>query len=161
MLGLLFPIQVRAETELTRSPPTWLVIPKIQVDAPVKSAPLVDGLWKVPAFAVGHLEGTVNPDEVGLVGLSAHVESPYAGQIFARLNELEEGDEVQVTTETAIFHYVVVEKRVVEKTEVSVLVSSGKQLALITCIGDFDLEALDFSHRLLVIAEQVAEEERT
>jgi sortase A len=84
-------------------------------------------------YAVGHFEGTSMPGEKGNFAVAGHRSYTYS-EYFNRLDELEEGDDIIVTTKTGEFTYKVYEKRVVEPTEVSVLnKTKGAEITLVTC----------------------------
>ena len=50
-------------------PATRMVIPKIEVDAPVVQTPPVGGVWQVADWSVGHLSTTPNPGVAGNRGV--------------------------------------------------------------------------------------------
>jgi sortase (surface protein transpeptidase) len=52
--------------------PVRLVIPKINVDAPIVQTPPVDGVWQVADWEVGHLTSTPDPGAPGNMAFSAH-----------------------------------------------------------------------------------------
>lgn len=109
--------------------PSRIVIPKIGVDAPV-----VQGDdWEALKRGAGHHLGSANPGERGNMVISAH--NDIFGEIFRDLNQLEDGDEVQVYDGAGRVHrYRVVSKRIVEPTDVSVLDPTNEPIVtLITC----------------------------
>jgi sortase A len=123
-------------------PPTRIVIPKIDVDAPV----LEGDDWETLKKGAGHHVGTANPGERGNVYVSAH--NDIFGQIFRRLEELDLGDEVIVYAGATPYRYVVREKRIVEPTDVSVMYPTTEPvLSLQTCYP-----YMVDTHRLVVIA---------
>jgi sortase A len=123
-------------------PPTRVVIPKIDVDAPV----LEGDDWETLKKGAGHHLGTANPGERGNVYISAH--NDIYGQIFRRLEELDLGDEVVIYAGAKSYRYVVREKRIVEPTDVSVMYPTTEPiLSLQTCYP-----YMVDTHRLVVIA---------
>jgi len=123
-------------------PPTRIVIPKIDVDAPV----LEGDDWETLKKGAGHHIGTANPGERGNVYVSAH--NDIFGQIFRHLENLDLGDEILVYAGATPFRYVVREKRIVEPTDVSVMYPTTEPiLSLQTCYP-----YLVDTHRLVVIA---------
>lgn len=116
---------------------TRLVIPKLNLDAPVVLAPIQGQSWQVDHLgqAVGHLEGTAPPGSdsnivlAGHVTLSASVYGPFAG-----LGQLTAGDEVLVYEGDKAFQYIVDGYQTVERTAVDVTYpTTTGQLTLITC----------------------------
>ncbi len=116
---------------------TRLVIPRLNLDAPVLLAPLNGQSWQVNHLgqAVGHLEGTAAPGSdsnlvlAGHVTLSASVYGPFAG-----LSQLIAGDEVIVYEGATPYKYVVDDYQVVDRTAVDVTYPTPTgQITLITC----------------------------
>ncbi len=123
-------------------PPTRIVIPKINVDAPV----LEGDEWETLKKGAGHHRGTANPGERGNVYISGH--NDIFGQIFRRLEDLDLGDEIILYAGTTPYRYIVREKRIVEPTDVSVMYPTTEPiLSLQTCYP-----YLVDTHRLVVIA---------
>ncbi len=120
-----------------------IVIPAIGLDAPVVEG---DG-WEELKMGAGHHIGSANPGERGNMVVSGH--NDVYGELFKELGGLGIGDEATVYAGDTPYHYVVVAKRIVEPTEVSLLGSTPKAtLTLITCYP-----YLVDTHRLVVIAE--------
>jgi sortase A len=79
--------------------------------------------------SVGHVPGTALPGDAGNAAFAAHRDT-----FFAPLRDIRAGDEVVVTTATAVHRYAVVRTQVVEPSDVSVLrPSDGRTLTLVTC----------------------------
>ena len=79
--------------------------------------------------SVGHVPGSALPGDVGNAAFAAHRDT-----FFAPLRDIRAGDEVVVTTATAVHRYSVVRTRVVDPSDVSVLrASEGRTLTLVTC----------------------------
>lgn len=124
-------------------PPTRLVIPKINVDAPI-----VYGVtWEDLKKGVGHLPGSANPGERGNMYLAAH--NDIYGEIFRYLEDLEIGDEYFVYAGEEKFRYVVKERRIIEPTEVEVMLPTTEPVATLQTCYPY----LVNSHRLVVIGE--------
>ena len=123
--------------------PTRIVIKSINVDAPI-----VQGDdWEQLKKGVGHHLGTTNPGERGNMVLSAH--NDVFGEIFRNLERVEPKDEILVYSGNRVFRYVVVQKRIIEPTEVSVMYPTrDPTTTLITCHP-----YLVDNKRLVVIAE--------
>lgn len=92
-----------------------LVIPAIGVDAYVVEGVERDDLHRGP----GHYPDTPMPGQPGNAAIAGH-RTTY-GQPFHRVDELEEGDEILVTTVQGTFRYEVMGQEIVSPSEVSVL----------------------------------------
>jgi sortase A len=105
-----------------------IVITTIGVDAPV-----VEGDdWEALKKGAGHHIGSVNPGERGNCIISAH--NDIYGEIFRNLPELRVGDEVLVHTVSQVYRYVVRQTRIIEPTDVSVMMPTNTPvLTLISC----------------------------
>ena len=109
-------------------PPRRLVIPKIDVDAPVMEGDSWEDLKK----GIGHRPGTANPGEQGNVVVSAH--NDVHGEIFRNLHKLEPGDEVLVYTDDGPFRYVVNSVEIVLPAKAEVMEPTDyPALTMITC----------------------------
>ncbi len=105
-----------------------LIIAKINLNAQVKEGSSKEVLEDY----IGHIEETAKYD--GNVGLAAHNRgNKYS--YFARLNELENGDEIIYKTKYEERKYVVSSKKEILETDWSMLENtSDNKLTLITCI---------------------------
>jgi len=138
--------RVPLQGELSEQRPTRIVIPKMNVDAPV-----VQGMdWEALKRGAGHAIGSANPGERGNMVISAH--NDVFGELFRHLDQLEPGDQFTVYDALNGAHtYIVRTRRIVKPTEVSVLAPSPEPLAtLISCYP-----YLVDSQRLIVQAELV------
>jgi sortase A len=95
--------------------------------------PVVEGDgWEQLKQGVGHHIGSANPGTTGNVVLSAH--NDIFGELFRDLDRLQPGDEAVLYTSSQKFVYRVIRIRIVEPTDVSVLVPSGRPtLTLVSC----------------------------
>jgi sortase A len=141
-----------------------LIVPKISVDVPI--------IWNADAASEDSLNAAMDkgvawfniqgasakPGEKGNFALSGHSSNDWLDQgnykfIFARLDQLNEGDTIYVNYNSTRYVYTVSKKQVVKPTDVSALaVGADKpRITLITCtpLGT----ALN---RLLVFADQVS-----
>jgi sortase A len=133
------PIRVESSSQT----PTRIVIPKINVDAPIVSGVTWEDLKK----GVGHLPGSANPGERGNLYLAAH--NDIYGEIFRYLDDLEVGDEYFIYASEQKFRYTVKEKRVIEPTEVNVMLPTTEPVATLQTCYPYLID----SHRLVVIGE--------
>jgi sortase A len=119
-----------------------LVIPKIGVDKYVVDGVTTSQLRKGP----GHYPDTALPGQPGNAAIAGH-RTTY-GAPFYRLNELQPGDQIVVTTKEGQFNYSVTEARVVKPSDVSVLSTTpDNRLTLTTCTPRFSA-----SNRLVIIS---------
>lgn len=121
-----------------------LEIPKIEANIPILESASSTNL-KVGA---GHITGTAKLGSVGNAALAAHRSHTY-GRMFNRLDELEVGDTIRVTTSEGIYEYIVYKTLVVNPDDISVLYQSNEEriLTLITCTPLYTA-----THRLIVHA---------
>jgi LPXTG-site transpeptidase (sortase) family protein len=141
-------------------PITRVVIPRTALDAEAVPARLIDRqgghTWEVPAFKIGHAEGTAGAGAPGNAVLVGHVASQSLGNVFHDLDRVQVGDDVQVYSAEQRFAYRVVEVRTVERTDLSVVSPTpSASLTLMTCTGVWLPVVADYSHRLVVRAELI------
>ena len=116
-----------ADTSPAAEPPLVgrIEIPRLNLSAPVREGSEDETL----RLAVGHIEGTAHPGELGNSGLAAH-----RNTFFRPLKDVRMGDLVVVKTGGGVFSYRVDSIGVVAPTEVSVLKPTPKEtLTLVTC----------------------------
>lgn len=107
---------------------TRIVIPSIQIDAPIVQG---DG-WEQLRRGVGQHVGTASPGQKGNLVLSAH--NDIFGEIFKDLDMLLPGDTVTINTMGEQFTYVINETKIVEPTAVNVMdTTTAPTLTLISC----------------------------
>lgn len=117
-------------------------IPKLGVEKTVVQGVSLGMLKRGP----GHYPTTPLPGQPGNAAIAGH-RTTY-GAPFFRLNELDPGDPVLVTTRQGRFRYEVIEKRVVRPDETAVLgPSKDNRLTLTTCNPRFSA-----AQRLVVIS---------
>lgn len=134
-----------------------IIAPTIKLNAPVVESQLKDGLWQVPKFAAGHLEGTAFPGEIGNIVLAGHVESISSGNVFERLDNLLVGNRITLLTDAGALEYEVQKKSVVRNNDLTVVAPTPKEtLTLITCTGAWSPLTKDYDSRLIVVAERVS-----
>lgn len=123
-----------------------LSIPRIELDVMV-----VPGVEESDIkHAVGWMTSTGFPGEEGNVVLAGHRSHTY-GKFFHRLGEMEIGDQISLDTHFGHFTYQIVEIKVVEPTDLSVLEQTDRSLlTLITCEPLYSND-----YRLIVIAEEL------
>jgi LPXTG-site transpeptidase (sortase) family protein len=158
-LALFIPLPKAEKFSSTYSSEYTIEIPKINANAPIIEN--VDP-WNKSDYeqklkqGVGLAKGFANVGDKGTVFMFAHSSLPpwemtRANTSFLRLNELNNGDEINVNKQGQMFNFKVTKKMEVWPNEVSLIKSESKdQLILQTCtpIGT-DLK------RLLVFAEPI------
>jgi sortase A len=102
-----------------------LSIPRLHLSAMVREGIDTHTLQ----LAVGHIPATALPGQTGNVGVAGHRDT-----FFRALKDLRTGDEIQFTTSSGDFMYVVESLVVVEPDNVGVLARSSENvLTLVTC----------------------------
>lgn len=147
---------------LPRSRPVRLLIPKISVDAPFTDLAIgpTGRLEPPPAPDVNlvgwHAKGA-SPGETGTAIIAGHVDTATSAAVFVDLGELEKGDVFHVDRADGRRASFVVDsvetfdkghfpsRRVYEDTATA-------QVRLITCAGDYDRTARDYTDNLVVFA---------
>jgi sortase A len=122
---------VRNQSRARRVPPPEgsligrVEVPRLGVSAIVREGDDAATLRR----AVGHIPETALPGEPGNLALAGHRDTFFRG-----LRHVRTGDRIAVRTPNAVYEYEVVETRVVEPADVSVLADTPRQtLTLVTC----------------------------
>jgi len=137
-------------------PATRIVIPAIDVDAPVVVIPIRNGTWDVEQISheVGHLQGTANPGDSSNVVMAGHITLTAGGYgPFRGLAQLQPGDEALVYVgDQEVYVYTVDSVKTVEATDVEVAYPTAEPiLTLITCVN-WDPVQGRYNDRLVVVA---------
>ncbi|WP_434097346.1 class F sortase [Streptomyces pharetrae] len=152
----------QSQQYLPRSKPVRLLIPKISVDAPFTELAIGPGgqLEAPPAADVNlvgwHADGP-SPGEAGTSVIAGHVDTVTSPAVFVNLGELKKGD---------VFHVERADRRkasfVVDSVETfdkdhfpndRVYADTPEaEVRLITCAGDYDRRAKDYTENLVVFA---------
>ncbi len=167
---------VSAETAVRRQPgaaePQRILIPRINLDAPVSPISLqtvTDGAetyyqWPVPdEFRAGWHDNSARLGEGSNTVLNGH--HNIHGQVFRRLVDLEEGDEIIVEDGVGqVFAYVVIETEIFRERDQPLSVrlenarwinsTADERLTLVTC-----WPLTDNSHRLVVVARPLNDQQ--
>ncbi|MGW0882435.1 class F sortase [Streptomyces sp. NPDC002671] len=150
---------------LPRSAPTRLVIPKISVNAPFTALTInASGQLQPPPAGNTNLVGWYSdgawPGEAGTSIIAGHIDTKTSAAVFANLDELKRGDRFSV--ERADGHradFVVDSAQTFEKDDFPskrVYADTRRPEArLITCAGDYDHSAKDYTENLVVFAHLV------
>ena len=118
-------------------------IPKINLNWVVVEGVGVEDLKKGP----GHFPGTAFPGQGGNVVISGH-RATY-GEPFAHMDQVENGDIVKLTSADGVFQYKVIEKKIVQPDDLSVVVELPyERLTLTTCHPRYSSKL-----RMIVFAE--------
>ncbi len=119
-----------------------------------------DGTLQVPndAITTGWFTGGPAPGEIGPAVLAGHVDYKKVPGVFVRLKELKTGDEAVVHREdgvTAVFTVYAVERhpKTSFPTEKVYGDTTGPELRLITCGGDFDSSTGNYLDNVVAYAK--------
>jgi sortase A len=137
-------------------PATRIVIPAIDVDAPVVVVPVRGGTWDMEQVTreVAHLQGTASPGDGNNVVLGGHFALPDGSRgPFEKLGNLQRGDQVQVyDSDGTVYVYTVDSMKVVEVTDIEVVSPTlDPILTLITC-HNWNPDGGNYKDRLVVVA---------
>lgn len=157
------PAPVAPPPPITKTIPAYadfhLLIPSLSVNTPV--IPDVNGSDKDAYFkalqgGVAHFQGTAKPGEGSNIFIFGH-SSYYIWDpgkykdIFAHLEEIKVGDEIDLWYQSKEYKYIVTETKVVDPSNVDVLKPTPtEQLTLMTCVPVGTDES-----RLIVIAKPI------
>ncbi|MFI5569674.1 class F sortase [Streptomyces sp. NPDC051740] len=154
-----------AAEHLPRSEPKRLLIPAIDVDAPfIDLAIGSKGRLEPPpphnTNLVGWYAKGVSPGERGTAIIAGHVDTATSPAVFARLSELEKGDRFRVLrADGGKATFVVDETESFKKDDFPdervYADTPDAQVRLITCSGDYDHAAKDYTENLVVFAHLV------
>ncbi len=148
--------------QLPRSRPVRLLIPKIYVDAPFTDLAIgpTGQLEAPPADDINlvgwHAKG-VSPGERGTAIIAGHVDTATSPAVFAGLGELKKGDTFRVLrADRREATFVVDSVETFAKDDFPSRRVYGDtpdaQVRLITCAGDYDRAARDYTDNLVVFA---------
>ncbi|MFG2944268.1 class F sortase [Streptomyces adustus] len=150
---------------LPRARPVRLLIPKIAVDAPFSDLVIgPTGHLEPPAAydtnLVGWYSHGASPGEPGTAIIAGHVDTMTSAAVFADLSQLEKGDKFYVTrSDGRKASFVVDDTEKFAKDDFPdqrVYADTAQaQARLITCAGDYDHTAKDYTENLVVFAHLV------
>lgn len=148
----------------TENRPDRIIIPKINLDAPVEVARAVTTVidekeyvqYLVPEkFAAGYHENSAPLGEIGNTVISGH-HNAY-GEVFANLYQLEEGDIINLYSKEKLYQYIITNVMVLKEKDQPldvrlenarwILPSDDERLTLVTC-WPHDVN----THRLIIVA---------
>ncbi|MCP4536378.1 MAG: sortase [Chloroflexi bacterium] len=151
-------------------PPTRLLIPAIDLEAPVVAVDRVNTeingqpvtTWAVPdSFSVGWHNTSALPGQIGNTLINGH--SNIYGEVFRNLEALELGDEIIIYVDDAVYRYQVTEWHLLREEDISwedrtentkwMLPTKEERLTLFTCAP-----YPENTHRLVVVALPVEAE---
>jgi LPXTG-site transpeptidase (sortase) family protein len=131
--------------------PSWMRIPRINVNSGVVASVVSGGVYTVPSWRIGHHYNSANPGDFGNSVYTAHVESIDGGRIFGRLRELKPGDAIYTYTDAYRLDWVVQEIRTVPNTDGRFIApTQDMRITVYTCTGTWNPRTQDYSHRLVV-----------
>ncbi|QLJ02116.1 class F sortase [Streptomyces sp. NEAU-sy36] len=155
----------RVGSALPRSAPTRLLIPKIGVDAPFTQLSLAaTGQLEPPPAADTNLVGWyakgAAPGEKGTAIIAGHVDTKISAAVFVDLDQLTTGDRFSVErADGRTANFVVDSAETFAKddfpSERVYADAARPEARLITCAGDYDHTAKDYTDNLVVFAHLV------
>jgi len=118
--------------------PDSIIIPKINLNAPIIWEVEEKDILKKLNEGVVHFRGTALPNEPGNTVLTAHSsyypwQKTKYGEVFALLGKLEPKDNIEIIYNKKRYTYEVTKKEIISPEEVWVLTSKEPRLTLITC----------------------------
>lgn len=126
-------------------PASRIVIPSIEVDAPVTEG--TD--WESLKYRVGHHPGTADPGQRGNIVLAAH--NDVYGEIFRHLPDVPLGEIVTVYAGEQVYRYRIADRRIILPNQVEVMApTTGPTLTLISCYP-----YLIDTHRIVLFGELI------
>lgn len=146
--------------------PVRLLIPSIDLDAAVEQVALTaDGAMEVPQkpLDTGWYSLGARPGETGSAAISGHVDWLHgATAVFRDLHKVKSGDAISVLDDAGkTLLFVVRETRLLDSdanaAEVFALNDGAAHLNIITCDGTWDKTAGQYTHRLVVFTDRIAE----
>lgn len=141
--------------------PSSLEIPAIGLKADIESVGLKENgeMAVTESFdTTGWFDKGYKPGEPGNAVIGGHVDSRNGPAVFYELSKLAKGDEVKVTSKSGDTRtFVVTDKKEYPWDEAPLKTIFGythrSSLNLITCTGDFDRSARNYSKRLVIYTE--------
>ncbi|MGJ7919847.1 class D sortase [Neobacillus sp. LXY-4] len=132
-----------------------LQIPKIKLMTPIVEGASPENI----RYAVGHLPSSSSINELAKkdknFAIAGHRSYTY-GEFFNRLNELNLGNKVIISTQNKVFTYKVFDKKIVAPSDIEVLnpIKGKSMITLITCHPEHSDK-----QRLIVFCELLSEKE--
>lgn len=160
MLMILLPVAAQDATIKYGYIPL-LVIPAINLSAPVVSAPLSRelGTWDVSHInmEVAHLEHTPYFGSPGNTVIAGHLDKYGNPSIFFNLSSVRVGNQIEIWDGTSILIYTVTRQSIVSRNDLSILQNtSAETITLFTCYGTLDAASERYSLRYVVVAERTS-----
>jgi len=145
--------------------PVAIKIESAEVDAPVETKEIVDGVMQNPSgpYIVSWYRGTGKLNQDNNIVLAGHLDYYDVGEaVFYNLGKLKKKDLIEVTgSDDTVYQYAVDSIEDVDIAELNadqvqeiVGKTSGEVLTLITCGGTFDADAQQYSQRKIVRANR-------
>jgi LPXTG-site transpeptidase (sortase) family protein len=142
------PTQQSAPSQV-KPAPDYKIMGVLKIDKINLNLPILDGATALNMkIGAARIKGTGNIGEIGNIGLAGHRSHTY-GRFFNRLDELDKGDKIYITTGDKTYEYTVYKKIIVLPSDTSVLNRNNKDkiLTLVTCHPIYNS-----THRLIIQA---------
>jgi LPXTG-site transpeptidase (sortase) family protein len=109
--------------------------------------------WEPPLFVVGQLRTSANVT-LGNSVLVGHVRGAAGYNVFNNLDQLKVGDEIVANSRGATYNFVVTDAQELPEDDTSPTdATNTPRLTLMTCAGQWNPVAQDYSDRLWVVAQ--------
>ncbi len=109
--------------------------------------------WEPPLFVVGQLRTSANVT-LGNSVLVGHVRGAAGYNVFNNLDQLKVGDEIVANSRGATYSFVVTDRQELPEDDTSPTeATTSPRLTLMTCAGQWNPVAQDYSDRLWVVAQ--------
>lgn len=136
------------EHQWRTQPAVSIKIPTANIELPIESSEIIDGIWQVSETGASHLISSAYPGEPSNIVLYGHNRK----HLFSNLDVAQLGDTVTLTTaDGKMYLYKITAKQIVKPSEIDVVLPTTHEvLTVYTCTGFLD------SLRLVITAEPVS-----
>jgi len=134
-----------------------IAIPSLKIQSAILELPLTQNGWDTSNLGnrVGHLGETAWLGEPGNIVLGGHLEVNWRNSIFSKLPNIEIGARITLTDGNTVQEYQVVETRIVDVTDLSVVYFTPEnRLTLLTCFN-YNSAQKRYTQRFVAIAVPV------
>lgn len=157
--------QTITEHKVAPDEPRMLKIAKLGIDARVLSMGVnLDNTIQAPIniYDSGWYKDSAKPGQPGAVFINAHASGPTREGLFAYLDTLQIGDEIEVekgdgtTVKYRVVHNETIDLKKIDMSKVlSTYNGAEKGLNLMTCNGSWLQDSRTYDHRTMIYTEQV------
>ncbi len=124
--------------QLTTPKITSVSIQSLGISLPVFESSIINGVWEVPSKALGHLQSSSNPGQLGNIVIYGH----NTADVLGKLVNINVADKISVNTDRETV-YSVKSISIVNSDDITVAQSENTaELTIYTCIGTLDSQRL-------------------